>query len=214
MTPDDRAEHLPGEPFGELLAPTPLRTATWPAFLRCKIATALRAAAPHLATDAGAARVRAAERYLERELPAVGDVTTGRLVHGDDFAENVFVTPSGGATRAVGGWAVSGVTNFSDLTLAGDPCLDVASAVLFVEELRDYGPEDTRVLSDAAVAHYGPAIEGIFYLYRLYYSVLFAVDRHVTGTYRWCVENIRRHAADAARTERSSLPFSHRAADA
>lgn len=200
---------LPGESFGELLAPVPIRTATWPAFLHRKIATALHAAAPHLVTDVGATRVRAVERYLEREIPAVGDVTTGRLVHGDYFAENVFVTPTGGAAGAASGWAVSGVTDFSELTLVGDPRLDVASAVLFVEELRDHRPDDTRVLSAAAVARYGPAIEGIIYLYRLYYSVLFAVDRHVTGTYRWCVENIRRHAADAARTESSSLPSSY-----
>lgn len=49
------------------------------------------------------------------------------------------------------------------------------------------------MLSAAAVARYGPTIEGIIYLYRLYHSVLFAVDQQVTGTYRWCVENIRRH---------------------
>jgi hypothetical protein len=45
------------------------------------------------------------------------------------------------------------------------------------------------------VARHGVAIERIIYLYRLYYSIRFAVDSCVTGTYRWCVANIQRHTA-------------------
>lgn len=114
---------LPSEPFGELLAPAPVRAATWPEFLQRKVEAALRAAHPHLSTDAGRPCVRAVERYLEREATTVGDITVGRLVHGDYFAENVFVAFTGAAAGVGNGWVVSGVTDFSDLTLVGDPRL-------------------------------------------------------------------------------------------
>ncbi|MDQ3700184.1 MAG: phosphotransferase [Chloroflexota bacterium] len=108
-----------------------MRGAIWPDFLHRKTEQALRAAWSHLTADAGTAPVQAVANFLEREVALVADVPLAKLVHGDYFAENVFVEQAGA------GWRVSGVIDFSDLTLPGDPRLDLTSAVLFLEELPD-----------------------------------------------------------------------------
>jgi putative membrane protein len=192
---------LPRRPFGEVLGPAPVQASSWTSFLQAKIEDGLRAAAADLAADAG--DLRPIERFLDRELTLVADLSEKHLVHGDYWPENVFVDQvrardDGACDTEVGDraaeWDVSGLIDFSDLTVVGDARMDVAGAVLFIEALPNLEPGDSTALIAAAVARHGRAIERIIYLYRMYYSVIFS---HCKGfddrTYWWCVRNIRAH---------------------
>ncbi len=107
------------------------------------------------------------------------------LVHGDYFPGNVLV---GDDLR------VSGVIDFGPLTVIGDPMLDLASAVIFLEVARPgYTPADTDFVRDRIAARTGPAIDDAITTYRAWYAIRFSPYRDDDANlYNWCVTSLRR----------------------
>jgi aminoglycoside phosphotransferase (APT) family kinase protein len=172
---------FPERPFGPLLASRPRPRETWPDFLRAWAAEARAGAADDLGRDVPDLDRAAALHAAEAEL--VGDVREKRLVHGDYWPANVFVGDE---------LQVSGVIDFSRLTLVGDPRVDAACAVIYLELVEGHRPEDLRLLRTAVGERHGPRAERVLAFYRLHYSFVFAgCKRSDPATYRWCVGNLR-----------------------
>jgi putative membrane protein len=105
------------------------------------------------------------------------------LVHGDYFPGNVFIDDD---------LTISGVGDFSGLTIIGDPRMDLAGAVAYVEVVDSYRPDDTAFLLRLVTERHGEAILPILALYRLYYSLFFTVCKADDPEfYAWCIENLR-----------------------
>ncbi|MDN5770629.1 MAG: PH domain-containing protein [Microlunatus sp.] len=112
-----------------------------------------------------------------------------RLVHGDFCPPNCYVSvlPDG---RPV----VSGVGDFSPHTLHADPMMDVAGAVIFLE-LEPYAAaaDDARWLTGQAYARFGPELEQVISMYRLYYGFYFSnTFEFDPDTYGWCQRQLTR----------------------
>ena len=121
---------------------------------------------------------------LERRIAAIPEPKK-LIVHGDYFPGNVLVGDD---------FTVSGVIDFGPLTVVGDPMLDLASAVIFLEVARPgYTPADTTYVRDRIAARTGPAIDDAITTYRAWYAIRFAPYRDDDANlYRWCVESLLR----------------------
>lgn len=172
---------LAGEAFGELLAPEkPLRRSGWRAYLWARLQQALEESRadvledyPHL--DAALERLAAEFGYFDA-------VREPCLVHGDFFPANVFVDDDQN---------LYAVSDFGYTTVAGDPFMDRAAAVAFLEVGDWYRPQDTAYLTREYIRLFGAQNLPALVLYRMYYSLYFSVcKRSDNRTYRWCIQNL------------------------
>jgi putative membrane protein len=171
--------------FGELLADAPIRRPMWPAFLVDRAERALfagrrvmKADVPELDDVLATFRAGTAQ---------VSDVVEPRLVHGDYFPGNVMVDARG---------AVTGIFDFSPMTVAGDPRLDLAGALIFLEVVAPYRPEDSTTVEDVITARHGHDVLPVIELYRTYYSLYFSATKEFDPElYRWCVNNLTKRSA-------------------
>jgi len=106
--------------YGELLADDPQRAPTWSQFLASRVRASVAAAPAHVRDDLPELDHVADVFYADT---ASLDVSSRQLVHGDYFPGNVLVDEVG---------TVTGVVDFANLTMAGDPALDVAGALAFL----------------------------------------------------------------------------------
>lgn len=182
-------------PFGELLGDAgALQATTWHEYLTARLQRALDQARPVLARDVP--NLDAALRHVTDALAWVAADAPKRLVHGDFGPANVLVD---------GTLAVTGVADFGYSTVVGDPRLDWAGALAFLELLPDYTPAAAAPLHASLhaslhaqlVAAHGPTWPRVFATYRQYYACYFANcgDDDLT-TYAWCVR-VLREAEDA-----------------
>jgi putative membrane protein len=173
---------LPDTPFGELLTYTaPLRRGSWPAYALARLRRNYQAGRADLERDLpGADR---ALRDLRARLATLEGFAERRLVHGDYFPGNVYIDEQ---------HAICGVGDFGYSTVVGDPRLDLAGALAFVEVVPGYREPDSALIEHMLVERFGDALAPWLATYRLYYSFYFcgckADDTH---TYGWCVANIR-----------------------
>jgi len=106
------------------------------------------------------------------------------LVHGDFYPSNVMVTDD---------LDVSGVLDFSPMTIVGDSRVDVAGSLMWLEVVAGAGPADTDTLRQLIVQRYGQQIKPMLDFYRIVYSLYFAGARDADPKlYRWCVKNLQR----------------------
>lgn len=84
------------------------------------------------------------------------------LVHGDYFPANVMATPEG---------EVTGVVDFSNLTMFGDPRLDLVSALSFLRELKTWTQRDSDIALAAIPA--SERLPQVMDLYRGFYALYF-----------------------------------------
>jgi len=186
----------PDQPYGQLLADSPVQAPTWRAFLEQMAQNGLRNAAPDLLTDLGAAHLRAIHDYFARELPLMDHVQDKVLVHGDYWGDNVLVdriVGRGGREGQPGEWRVSAVLDFAGMTLCGDPRVDVAAAAVFLEMRPGYPTADTDLLVRTAIARHGPELERTVHFYRLWYAATYAHSKEFDPlTYGWCIQSFRR----------------------
>lgn len=176
---------LDGQPFGELLAPgAPLQRASWPQFLWDRAQQALAASRGDLEQDVPGLDAKLdALRDALRELDGFAE---RRLVHGDYFPGNVYID----------GLSICGVGDFGYTSLAGDPRMDLAGAVAYMEVVDGYRPGDTAFLTRLALARHGPGLARWLEVYRVYYSLYFSTcKRDDPRTYAWCVASLRRWPA-------------------
>ncbi|HMO59495.1 MAG TPA: phosphotransferase [Roseiflexaceae bacterium] len=169
-------------PYGELLPlPASIHTQHWPDYLRARAAATLALSRGDLAAD-----LPDAERVLQQldaDLQRLGDPAQRTLVHGDYFPGNVFVDHH---------FTTYGVGDFGYTTLVGDPRMDLAGALAFLELTPGYQPEDSRLLSDALQARGGDHLLDVLQIYRRYYAVYFSLCKDSDPpTYAWCVGVLR-----------------------
>ncbi len=175
---------FPNTPFGELLSASDLlQRVTWPQFLWDRMQQSLQSSRPDLETD-----VPHFERtmdFLHMALQQVAHVHEKCLVHGDYFPGNVFINEH---------YTVYGVGDFGYTSVVGDPRMDLAGAVVYLEVVDGYQAADTQFLMQQLSTHYGMSIVDVIHFYRLYYSIYFSVCKQSDPrTYAWCVQNLRAH---------------------
>jgi putative membrane protein len=166
--------------FGELLADAPIKRRAWPAFLVDRAERAL--VAGQLVMKPDVPQLDDVLAAFREGTARVSNVVEPRLVHGDYFPGNVMVDERG---------AVTGILDFSPLTVAGDPRLDLAGALIFLEVVAPYRPEDSTIVEDVITARHGHAVTTVIELYRIYYSLYFSATKEFDPElYRWCVSNL------------------------
>jgi hypothetical protein len=144
---------LPEPPYGHVLASGPLHADSWTGFLQASLD---RAIARNRATIAGEVgnvdALRAAALAL---LPAVPDRPPKTLIHGDYFPGNVLMDDS---------LEVSGLVDFSEYTLIGDPGYDILTAPIFLEMIDEADADDVLLAEHTARTRYrGDARAAAFY---------------------------------------------------
>ncbi len=112
-------------------------------------------------------------------IGAVDAHVTPSLVHGDYFLGNAMCTPDGELT---------GVVDFSNLTMIGDWRLDAVSALLFLDQLPSFTPADTEPARAVLAPMMDDAFEQAYRLYRGFYALYYApfADPDDPELYRWC----------------------------
>jgi putative membrane protein len=172
---------LADRPFGEILADRPVRRETWAGFLWDRLLASYGVSRADLTVDVP--RVGQALEHVRAGLQALEPFGRRRLVHGDYFPGNVYI---GDDLR------VTGVGDFGYSTVVGDPLLDVAGAVAFLEVVDGHHPEDGALLKRLVRERHGADVDLRLDLYRLWYSFYFSgckVDD--PPTYAWCAGNLR-----------------------
>jgi hypothetical protein len=166
----------PQEGFGEILAPSPIRTETWPDFILSRASKCLEA--QHHSVVARMGGADRALRQLEGLL-AQCPCSRPQLVHGDYYLANVMINSDG---------QVTGLIDFGALTVMGDPRMDAAGAVLYLAEMDGVTTEDKRIVLDCVQEH--GINEAVLALYRTFYAFRFlATDRE--PVLRWCIETLQ-----------------------
>jgi putative membrane protein len=175
VTLDDR-------PYGELLTPEPLTGDTWHGFLTAAIDRVVARHGEALRADTGFDDD--GRRRLLAQLAHVPERPPKALVHGDFFPSNVMVSDD---------LEISGVLDFSPMTVVGDAQVDVAGSLMWLEVVPGYRAADSQALRRLITDRHGREIEPALSFYRVFYSLYFMRARDDDPMlYRWCVRNLRR----------------------
>ena len=178
----NRVQELPseGNEFGELILPDSMRRPTWTEYLLARARDSFSRADAEFARDVPDLNDIVAG--WERDLALVSDVRAPRLVHGDYFPGNVMVNERG---------QVIAVIDFSPMSLAGDPRLDVLCALIFIEVDDGYQSSDSETVRQLIAERHGDAVLELEHVYRTYYSLYFSpVRKSDPKLYAWCVANL------------------------
>jgi aminoglycoside phosphotransferase (APT) family kinase protein len=168
--------------YGEILADPPLQRSTWTEFLLDRVDAALAKSSGRLAADVP--NFDDVIATVRGHLEALDPHCERRLVHGDYFPGNVMMGDD---------LKVSGVIDFGTLTVMGDPAMDVASAVVFVEVARPaFDPEDVEYLTARAVRSRGAGFVALMRTYREYCALRLApyAESGDPRLYAWCVRTL------------------------
>jgi putative membrane protein len=155
---------------------------------------------PELMHNMLAGPVAASRAQLDRNLPEVAKVwdrlhrelaersVSPALVHGDVCPPNAYVSLS------PSGPTVTGIGDFSPHTVNGDPAMDIAGAVIFLElEPYEDAAADSAWLGGVAAERWGAEIGYWIEVYRRFYGFYFsnsaAFDPRL---YDWCLRQLQR----------------------
>jgi putative membrane protein len=135
---------------------------------------------------------------LQRDVPGVSEVwnrlhadlaqrsTVPALVHGDVCPPNAYLS------QGPDGPVVTGIGDFSPHTVNGDPLMDLAGALIFLE-LEPYAdaPADAAWLEAVAVERHGREIVPWINVYRRFYGFYFSNAYAFDPTlYTWCLRQL------------------------
>src|SRR5215204_462391 len=144
--------------------------------------------------------VRVSGGQLERDLPNVAQVwnrlhadlaervVSPALVHGDVCPANTYIDCRSDR------WVISGIGDFSPHSVNGDPMMDLAGAVIFLE-LEPYpgAAADSAWLEALAVQQGGSDVRHWIEVYRRFYGFYFSDSfRFDPVLYAWCLRQLRR----------------------
>jgi aminoglycoside phosphotransferase (APT) family kinase protein len=173
------AIELPNRPFGNVLdIETAVRDASWPSFLKKMLDNKTSAMRPQLQRD-----VLELDRKLAKLKLAINKHFSTKikqsLVHADYFVNQVLVGDDN---------EVSAVLDISYHALAGDNRLDVAG-FFFFEGMPHYTGGHISFLRKLAADEFGPSLNEISDIYRLYYCFYFSDAYHFSP--QWYVTLLR-----------------------
>ncbi len=172
---------FPDAPFGEIIVPGTLQRDTWPDFLWDRAQQTLQRSRRDVEHDVP--QLDRLLREFHTRLLSMATLQTKSLVHGDYFPGNVFIDDT---------LTIYGVGDFGYSTVVGDPRMDVAGAIVFLEVVEGYQRADTQLLLRSVQEGSEPVSADIIELYRLYYSLYFSHCKHDDPTtYAWCIQNLR-----------------------
>lgn len=169
---------LPG-PFGErLLGDDDVTDLSWGGFLRQKCLQALNVNADSI--RAGFAEIdKAVDLFLQEAALLVFPMKPA-LVHGDVFFPNILVSPEG---------RITGIIDFSNLTLAGDSMMDKVSLAIFTRE-----NEGRELINQLLQSRFGEQFSRLRRLYSVYYAFRFSgCQSNDPETYNWCLQEFSRY---------------------
>jgi aminoglycoside phosphotransferase (APT) family kinase protein len=172
--------------FGEFLRDDDsIRAVTWNEYLLARMQRSVQAS-PWLRDDVPALDEVVAA--LTKRIRALTPVRKA-LVHGDYFPGNVLMSDE---------LTVAGVIDFGPLTVIGDPWLDLASALIFLEVARPgYTPTDTEFVRERLAARVGATIQDTITTYRGWYAIRFSPYRDDDpNLYAWCAGSLSQVARD------------------
>lgn len=105
-----------------------------------------------------------------------------RLAHVDYFPGNVM------AEQTAATFAISGVFDFSDHSLFGDPLLDVVGAIVMADMSTNVTSAEQQAMREYARQRGGPRFDAVFGCYQLFYALYYAMDESLLP---WCVKVLR-----------------------
>lgn len=105
-----------------------------------------------------------------------------RLVHVDYFPGNVM------AERTKATFAISGVFDFSDHSLFGDPLLDVVGAMVMADMSTNVTRGEQHAMREYARQRGNQRFDAVFGCYQLFYALYYAMDETLLP---WCVKVLR-----------------------
>lgn len=185
---------MPGQEFGVVLTPDktlPYCTkSSWAEYVYTTILQVTIEKSKELA-DAG---INISEDILaQMKLKIQSCLSTMKrhsLVHGDIYPPNLMMDSKT--------FKVTGIIDFSDLTVIGDHRLDLASAFLQTEFLDPCSKEYTAGIIKIIQKEFGDDLNEIINIYRLYYSFLFLRE--------WGLNNLK-HLEEILKTKALWSPF-------
>jgi aminoglycoside phosphotransferase (APT) family kinase protein len=170
--------------FGQLLSSSggKIQARSWTEFLALKLDETLRKIETKPDHDIKGI-CKLFEKFKREELRRIEPQPHKTLVHGDLFLENVLIEAD---------LMISGILDFSSLSVVGDHLMDVAALCYFatVSDGIDQNVEDYLV--QKVVVTYAIPLSAI-QVYLVYYSLLFVNSKtYDPRTYSWCVNNLQR----------------------
>lgn len=163
--------------YGEVLADEPIRAPSWVQFLGDRVRASAAAASPGVRADLPQLDRSVADFCAEVQAL---HVPSPHLVHGDFFPGNVIVDERG---RLVG------VIDFANLTVVGDPAMDVAGALAFLDITPGVRSTDVERLRER-VRQLAPVALRRVPTYRRFYAFRYLHALDDPPLYRWCLETL------------------------
>lgn len=173
---------LPYKPFGDLLVDDDTITSpTWAGFLIQKLDQRIQFAHKCLKRDLPDldARVQHLKNRIDTEL----DTPQKSLIHGDYFLGNIMAdtTPK-----------IMTILDFSNLTVCGDPKLDIAGALCFLSLAPPDGIDEVDLAHNIVRNKFGPDIQPTLDIYTAYNAYwLSDSGLYDQKLYAWCFNIIR-----------------------
>jgi aminoglycoside phosphotransferase (APT) family kinase protein len=169
--------------FGELLLEDRgVSDPSWVGFLRKKWLLAFQEYDAYLRLDFPA--IYQVAELFQADISLLLHGSSPVVVHGDIFFPNILASPEG---------EITGIIDFSELTLAGDFMLDLVSLAIFARE-----DEGQTLINQLLDSRFGEEFARKKRLYGVYYAMRFCGCKpYDSDTYRWCVEEFRRYLDSA-----------------
>lgn len=178
-----RKVRVSGE-YGQILSGSKgkIKAETWTDFLKMKLENTQHKA--HTKPDHDIENIDSLfENFFKQDLPLLNPRPEKHLVHGDIFLENVMADEQGNIT---------GLLDFSSLTVIGDHLMDVTGMLYFGTVTE--GVDETlykHILEKINTAY--PGNMRTIEIYLAYYSLLFINSKSDDPrTYQWCLRNLKK----------------------
>jgi len=177
----------PSRTFGDWLeTPSSITAETWTEYVVQKID---RQYAAHRQTlEADVPSIRSVRERFSHEVSQLDSLLNSSIVHGDIFFPNIMVHDDG---------SVGGIIDFSELTVVGDPMLDMVSLAIFARK-----SEGASTIHAELADIFGEYFLRCKRLYSILYAFRFAgCKEDDPETYQWCLGQLRRYLIGSPHSE-------------
>ena len=169
-------------PYGELIGQDKIQDTSWSNYLYRKSSGVLKSTQAKLGKDAPHLN-RALEKF-NAGLETLSTYSEKHLVHGDFYPAHLLLDNQA---------KISGLLDFSRLTIIGDPLLDYAEALsTFEDPLRPEGSaKNAKRCVQLIKNQLGEGALETIRIYQLYYAILFSdCEAYDPTTYSWCIRTL------------------------